>query len=107
MTDVPRPEASRRPGLVRFVRDVGVKVLANLLSVPILYLIGVAVGLLPHNRTAIIGALATQLFSAALLFCAFSVLLQRRPTFPAMVIGFIFSACVWSCCRPCGWTRRM
>jgi hypothetical protein len=62
MTDVPRPEASRRPGLVRFVRDVGVNVLANLLSVPILYLIGVAVGLLPHNRTAIIGALATLHF---------------------------------------------
>lgn len=92
MTVTPRPGAGPRPGFTRLVRDVGVNVLANLIAASILYLIGVGIGSLPHQRTAIIAAAATLLATAALLFYALGVLLKRGAAFTAVVTGFALSA---------------
>ena len=91
MTDAPQPGADPQSGFARLVRDVGVNVLANLIAAPILYLIGVALGLLPRQRTAIIGAAAMLSATVALLFYALAVLLKRRAASTGMAIGFALS----------------
>lgn len=58
-------EPSGRPALKAFTRDVGVNVLANLIanliSIPLLYLLGVIAGLFPRNPRALATAAATVL----------------------------------------------
>jgi predicted tellurium resistance membrane protein TerC len=87
-------ETSRRQGSIRFARDVGVNVLANLIAVPILYLIGVLAGLFPRDPQAIALAITIVLSVAFLLVGLVSQFLKGTRQLKALCLSIVLAGCM-------------